>query len=181
VIRRLTPAEDEGSILILALFFLTAIVFLVIIPLSYADTNLRASVSLKQQARLQATADGALDDVIDAFRSRTDQGTAFQGTPGAAQPCPWTASPNWSSAGFSLPFALNGWTVGVSCIGLVPSTGSVTGQRRDVVFTVTCLTPPAASTCPSTSGPLLRARVLFFDEPTFDPQVTVVKSWSEDF
>lgn len=170
---------DEGAILALTLAFLVVMVLLVIVPLGFAEANLKATISLRGNADLQATARSALDATVDWFRGRTDQGTAFQGTSGA-QPCPWTASPNWGSPGWDpAAFSLNGWTVTVTCEGALPA-GGFESQQRDVVFTVTCKSAPSGDACP-TNNTLIRARYLFFDPPTYSSQVTQVSSWSGDF
>jgi hypothetical protein len=60
--------DDSGAALVLALIFITVIALAIAAVLSFADTNIRATVKLREQAADVAAAEGAAQIAIDQLR-----------------------------------------------------------------------------------------------------------------
>jgi hypothetical protein len=60
--------DESGSVMVLALVIVTVVALVVGSLLSYADTNVRATVALRAQAAGAATADGAAQAALNALR-----------------------------------------------------------------------------------------------------------------
>jgi Tfp pilus assembly protein PilX len=100
--------DDSGASLILALIVITVIATVVATLLSMADTSVRATVNLRDQAAASYTADGAIQAAVNNIRNSTyNAGTGqhcfggsdtlalpanFSGTASAAVSC--TADPS---------------------------------------------------------------------------------------
>jgi hypothetical protein len=67
---------DDGATLVVALIFITVVALGLAVTLSFADTSLRATRALRDQAAGVANADGAAQVAINALRKGTYNGTA---------------------------------------------------------------------------------------------------------
>jgi hypothetical protein len=75
---RLAPLrrrDDDGAALVIALIFITVVAVVVAAVLALADTSLRTTVALRDQAANAAAADGAAQLAIDTIRHNTYTGT----------------------------------------------------------------------------------------------------------
>jgi Tfp pilus assembly protein PilX len=67
---------DDGATLVVALIFITVVALGLAVTLSFADTSLRATRALRDQAAGVANADGAAQVAINALRKGTYNGTS---------------------------------------------------------------------------------------------------------
>ncbi|MGY1736193.1 hypothetical protein [Geodermatophilus sp. SYSU D00684] len=86
--RRPAVSDDSGATLVLALVIVTAVAVLVSGLLTFADTSVRATVGLRDQAAAAATADGAAQAAINELRTSgsnnaTTAAQCFQAADGA--------------------------------------------------------------------------------------------------
>jgi hypothetical protein len=65
--RRLATSDDSGSVLVIALAIVTLIALVIGGVLSYADSNMRATVALRTQSNAAATAEGAAQAALDTL------------------------------------------------------------------------------------------------------------------
>ncbi len=70
--------DDSGASLVLALVIVTVISVVVAVVLSFTDTNLRATLAVRDQARAAASADGAGQIAVNTLRRGTFDGTLGQ-------------------------------------------------------------------------------------------------------
>jgi hypothetical protein len=183
--RRSAASGDAGSVLILAMVFMLMMASMVLIPLRYADTNVRATISLRHDRALQSAAASAFDQMVGNFRSTAGQtdGTLGQGLSGSN--CP---SKSWTS--FTAPSATGetlSWTTGsevdqvkITCIAVIPTALPAGSIGRDVVFSVTCVAAPTAADCP-TNPLLLRAEATFYDQPGLATPTVTVTAYNVNF
>jgi Tfp pilus assembly protein PilX len=91
--RRARPRRSEdGAVLIMALVFLTVSSLVVAALLSFADTNFRTTVNVRDQGKVLYAADSAVDAAINAYRSGAGctgpyTGPAVNNLPGATVTC----------------------------------------------------------------------------------------------
>ncbi|MGI5246195.1 hypothetical protein [Dactylosporangium sp. CA-139066] len=71
---RIKHSDDSGAALVFALVFVTVIAVVIAAVLSFADTSIRATLNLRDQAAAAATADGAAQIAINALRQGTYKG-----------------------------------------------------------------------------------------------------------
>jgi hypothetical protein len=78
---KLRRRDDEGAALVIALIFITVVAVVVAAVLALADTGLRTTIALRDQAANAAAADGAAQLAIDSIRhsTYTGPGTCFSG------------------------------------------------------------------------------------------------------
>jgi hypothetical protein len=79
--RRTALADDSGSVLIFALVIITVMALVITAVLSYADTNVRATVALRVQDNAAATAEGAAQVALNTL-----DGNAFINQGSSATP-----------------------------------------------------------------------------------------------
>lgn len=82
---KIKHTDDSGAALVLALVFVTVVAVVVATVLSFADTSIRTTLHLRDQAANVAGADGAAQIAINELRQGTFDGTAGKCF-GAAQP-----------------------------------------------------------------------------------------------
>ncbi len=168
-----TQRGEEGEFLILALLFMTALIFLALVPLQFADAGLRATLSLRSDRSLQYTAQSALYVAIDEFRVNQTNGeygaASCIGSGSGALYSPLT----FSSGIWQL--SLNGDTVQVSCTTNAPPDG-VGHLERSASFSVSCVAISAGPTCPT--NPLL---LTFYDAVNQITPTVRVSNWSSVF
>jgi Tfp pilus assembly protein PilX len=68
-------SDDSGAALVLALVFTTVVAVVVAVVLSFADTSMRTTMALRDQAEATANADGAAQIAINTLRQGTYAGT----------------------------------------------------------------------------------------------------------
>jgi Tfp pilus assembly protein PilX len=171
-LRMTVAGDDSGFALVLALIFLATVSLLVLVPLNYAETSQRSTQRLHLARNTQYAAQSALDRVVDAMRRRPDQGTAYQGSPGA-QACPNPSGATWGLTGIAPnDIASNGIHVSVTCRGLIPA-GGLSSLQRTVVFQVAC----ASGDC-SAGQVLLRASYTYYDQVGAPGVGLVTENWS---
>src|SRR5262245_58873402 len=73
--RRRLRADDDGAALLIALIFITVVAVAIAISLSVADTSMRTTMALRDQAAYAASADGAAQVAINALRKGSYDGT----------------------------------------------------------------------------------------------------------
>lgn len=76
--RRFAKADDSGAALVLVLVIVTVVGVVLGALLSFADTSVRATVNLRDQAATEYEADGALQAAITNIRNSTFNGGAGQ-------------------------------------------------------------------------------------------------------
>jgi hypothetical protein len=150
-VRRRTAGagRESGQVLLIALAFITFVGVVGVALLSYATTNLHATIVLRQLRSQEYSADGAVDVAINMLRNNTALvcGTTF-----------FVAAPSLlNQQGIVVNCARNG--------GALP---------LDVTFTATCGNS-GTSACPSGVA-LLVARVTFTG--TAPSVATRVETWS---
>jgi len=69
--RRSVVDDDSGSVLVISLVIVTVVALVVGALLSYADSNVRATVALRAQAAEAATADGAAQAALNELSTST--------------------------------------------------------------------------------------------------------------
>jgi hypothetical protein len=133
----------------MALGFLTFVGVISVSLLSYATTNVRATVSLRQLRATELAADGAVEGAINKLRNT---------------PTPATCVPNYFVA---TPGGLNNQPIVLNC-------AVVAASPLDVTLTAKC--PSVNSSCGPANAIILSAEVKFAGVV---PSVTTeVKSWS---
>jgi len=141
--------DETGQVLLIALAFLTFVGVIGVTLLSYATTNVRATVSLRQLRSAEFAADGAVDGAINKLRNAPTPASCGNGYFAA------------TAAG------LNNQPVILDC-------AVVTASPLDVTFTAKC--PTAAPACGPANTILLSAEVKFIGAI---PSVTTeVERWS---
>jgi hypothetical protein len=191
--RRNAASGDDGSVLILAMMFMLMMASMVLVPLGLADTNVRATVSLRHDRALQTAASAAFDQMVANFRTTAGQadGTIGQGLQQfllANNPkyyCPnstWTPFSNPSNSGETLSWTTGGEVdqVKIACVAVVPGGITAGSLGRDVMFTVSCVAAPTAADCP-TNPLLLRAEATFYDKPGVATPTVTVTAYSVNF
>jgi Tfp pilus assembly protein PilX len=73
---RISRKDDSGAALVLALIVVTVVAIVTAVVLSFADTSLRTTVNLRDQAASAATADGAAQIAINALRTGNYNGVS---------------------------------------------------------------------------------------------------------
>ena len=127
---RLRPREgrDEGSVLVMALVFLSLFGLAVAALLSFADSAYRASAAAHGTVTTQYAADAAVDGAINAIR-----GDASIGKDGSSTTC------------FSLPAVVNTTAVSVQCTGRPGSGAGSSGVGGGLAPANSVLTLPTNS------------------------------------
>src|SRR5829696_573541 len=65
--RRIATSDDSGSVLVIALAIVTVIALVIGGVLSYADSNMRATVAFRTESNAAATAEGAAQAALDTL------------------------------------------------------------------------------------------------------------------
>ena len=73
---RVWRSDDGGAALVIALVFITVVAIAVTVTLSFADTSIRTTFALRDQAAYSANADGAAQIAVNALREGTYNGTS---------------------------------------------------------------------------------------------------------
>jgi hypothetical protein len=133
----------------MALGFLTFVGVISVSLLSYATTNVRATVSLRQLRATEFAADGAVEGSINKFRNT---------------PTPVGCGSNYFVA---TPAGLNNQPIVVDC-------AAVPGPPLVVTFTAKCPSPTSA--CGPANAIILSAKVKFTGAAP--SVITEVQSWS---
>jgi Tfp pilus assembly protein PilX len=148
---RSTRRDETGQVLLMALGFLTFVGVISVSLLSYATTNVRATVSLRQLRATEFAADGAVEGAINKLRNTV----------------PPSCGANYFVATSS---GLNNQPVVVDC-AVIP------GPLLEATFTARCPpAPPATSPCGPADSIILSAKVKF--RPAVPSVITEVESWS---
>ena len=124
--------NEAGQVLLMALAFITFVGVVGVALLSYATTNLHATVVLQQLRSQEYSADGAVELAINMLRNNT------------ALPC---------GPKLFVAVGLNQQNIVVNC------SRNPVAPPLDVIFTATCGNP-STTACPS-GAPLLVAQVTF--------------------
>jgi hypothetical protein len=69
--RRSALDDDSGSVLVISLVIVTVVGLVIAALLSYADSNVKATVALRAQAAESATAEGAAQAALDVLKNNT--------------------------------------------------------------------------------------------------------------
>lgn len=154
-LRSRRAADETGAVLIFALGFIGFIGLVTVVLLNYTDTAARGTTQLRPVRSAQFAADGAIEGAINKMRQFRADSTA---------PC--------GNNFYTVAPALNSQAITLNCSGL--TVVSSTTPTIEVTFSAVC--PAVSKGCPSTTDPMITAKVRFSGAP---PAVTsTILNWN---